>query len=160
MVVVEFSYEEMKKIVDIPLEDMIEGLSSLGAPCEYEENTKKILAELTPNSPDWYSMEGLSRALKAYYKNERPSYSAKRSDYTVIVDKSVSKVRPYTVCAVAKGIKFNDQRIRDVVLLQEKESAACDCCCMLLFVFLLCSFLFYRLYLYLSLRPSTVAIFV
>ncbi len=120
MVVVEFSYEEMKKLVELPLEDMVEGLSSLGAPCEYEKDTKKILAELTPNRPDWYSMEGLSRALKAYYKNEHPNYTAKKSDYKVIVDKSVSKVRPYTVCAVAKGIKFNDQRIRDVVLLQEK----------------------------------------
>lgn len=120
MVVVEFEYEEMKKLVDIGLEDMVEGLSSLGAPCEYEPETKKIVAELTPNRPDWYSMEGLARALKSYYKGSRPEYSVRKSDHKVIVDPSVSKVRPHTVCAVVKGLRFDDQRIRDTVLLQEK----------------------------------------
>lgn len=120
MVVVEFEYEEMKKLVDIPRDEMVEGLSSLGAPCEYEPETKKIVAELTPNRPDWYSMEGLARALRGYYQKTHPKYSVKKSEYKVVVDPSVSKVRPHTVCAVVKGLKFNDQRIRDVVLLQEK----------------------------------------
>lgn len=120
MVVVEFEYEEMKKLIDVPREDMVEGLSSLGAPCEYEPETKKIVAELTPNRPDWYSMEGLARALRGYYQKTHPKYSVKKSDYKVVVDPSVEKVRPHTVCAVVKGLEFNDQRIKDVVLLQEK----------------------------------------
>jgi phenylalanyl-tRNA synthetase beta chain len=120
MVVVEFEYKEMKKLIDIPKDDMIDGLSSLGAPCEFEPETKKIIAELTPNRPDWYSMEGLARALKAYYKKTQPKYSVKKSDYKVIVDPSVAKVRPYTVCGVVRGLEFDDQRIKDVVLLQEK----------------------------------------
>ena len=120
MVVVEFEYEEMKRLIDIPKDEMVEGLSSLGAPCEYEPETKKIVAELTPNRPDWYSMEGLARALRAYYKKTHPKYSVKKSDYKVVVDPSVSKVRAHTVCAVVKGLEFDDQRIRDVVLLQEK----------------------------------------
>jgi phenylalanyl-tRNA synthetase beta chain len=120
MVVVEFAYEEMKKLVDIPKDEMVEGLSSLGAPCEYENETRKILAELTPNRPDWYSMEGLARALKAYYRKEHPEYSVNKSDYKVVVEPSVSKTRPYTVCAVVKGLEFDDRRIKDVVLLQEK----------------------------------------
>lgn len=120
MVVVEFGYDEMKKLVDLPLKEMVEGLSSLGAPSEYEPNTKKIVSELTPNRPDWYSMEGLARALRAYYKKKHSDYAIRKSDYKVVVDPSVSKVRPYTVCGVVKGLEFNDQRIRDVVLLQEK----------------------------------------
>jgi len=120
MVVVEFSYKEMKGLIDVPREKMVEALSEMGAPSEYEEETDKILAELTPNRPDWYSMEGLARALRAYLKNEQPQYKAKKSDYKVIVDPSVGKVRPYTVCAVVKGLKLNDQRVRDAVLLQEK----------------------------------------
>ena len=40
--------------------------------------------------------------------------------YSVIVDPSVAKVRPYTACAVVKDLRFNDERIRDAVLLQEK----------------------------------------
>ena len=120
MVVVEFAYEEMKKLVDLSRDEMIEGLNNLGAPCDYEKETGKILAELTPNRPDWYSMEGLARALKAYYKGKKSSYKTKKSDYRVVVDPSVKKVRPFTVCAVVKGLQFNDERIVDMVLLQEK----------------------------------------
>jgi phenylalanyl-tRNA synthetase beta chain len=117
---VEYPYEEMKRLIDLPLEKMIASLNELGAPSEYEPEVKKIITELTPNRPDWYSMEGLARALKAYHGGERRTYSAKKSDYSVIVDPTVADVRPYTACAVVKGLEFNDERIRDAVLLQEK----------------------------------------
>jgi phenylalanyl-tRNA synthetase beta chain len=120
MVVVEFAYGEMKKLVNLPKEKMVALLSELGAPSEYEPEVDKIITELTPNRPDWYSMEGLARALKAYLGKELPEYKAKKSDYRVIVDPSVSEVRPYTVCAVVKGLEFSDERVRDAVLLQEK----------------------------------------
>lgn len=120
MVVVEYPYEEMKRLVDLPLEKMIDSLNELGAPSEYEPTVKKIITELTPNRPDWYSMEGLSRALKAYHGKGRRAYRAKKSEYSVIVDPSVAKIRPYTACAIVKGLKFNDEKIRDAVLLQEK----------------------------------------
>jgi phenylalanyl-tRNA synthetase beta chain len=120
MVVVEYLYEEMKGLVNLPLEKVVNGLSELGAPSEYEEETKKVITELTPNRPDWYSMEGLARALRAYYGKGHPEYSVEKSDYEVIVDASLAKIRPYTACAVVKGLKFNDQRITDMVLLQEK----------------------------------------
>ena len=76
MVVVEFEYEEMRRLIDLPRERMIASLSELGAPSEYEPDVKKIITELTPNRPDWYSMEGLARTLRAYHKNEKPKYAA------------------------------------------------------------------------------------
>ena len=118
MVVIEFAYDEMKKLIGLPKEKMVEILSELGAPSEYETETNKIITELTPNRPDWYSMEGLARSLRAYTKKQQTRYKVKKSNYKVIVDKSVS--RPYTVCAVVKGMAFDDQRIRDMILLQEK----------------------------------------
>jgi len=120
MVVVEYAYEDMKRLIDIPREKMINALSDLGAPSEYESEVGKIITELTPNRPDWYSMEGLARALRAFLKKEHPEYKTKKSSYAVSVDPSVAKVRPYTVCAVVKGLELDDQRIRDMVLLQEK----------------------------------------
>ena len=120
MVVVEYPYEEMKRLIDLPLEKMIASLNELGAPSEYEPEVKKIITELTPNRPDWYSMEGLSRALKSYHGGKPRRYRAKKSEYVVNVDPSVAKTRPFTACAVVKGLKFNDERIRDAVLLQEK----------------------------------------
>lgn len=120
MVVVEFAYEDMKRLVDLPRNEMVAALSELGAPAEYEKEVDKIIAELTPNRPDWYSMEGLARALKAYCGKGHPTYKTRKSKYTVIVDPSVAEIRPFTVCAVVKGLKFDDRRIRDMVLLQEK----------------------------------------
>jgi len=120
MVVVEYLYEDMKRLVGLPLEKVVNGLSELGAPSEYETETKKVITELTPNRPDWYSMEGLARALRAYYGLGHPRYKAKKSDYEVIVDASLEKIRPYTACAVVRGLSLDDQSITDIVLLQEK----------------------------------------
>lgn len=123
MVVVEYLYEDMKRLVDLPLGEMLHALNFLGAPSEYEPGVKKIVSELTPNRPDWYSMEGIARALKAYHTGIHPAYHAEKSGYKVTVDPSVAKIRPYTVCAVVKDLQFNDQRIVDMVLLQEKLHA-------------------------------------
>jgi phenylalanyl-tRNA synthetase beta chain len=120
MVVVEYAYEEMKRLVDLPLERMINSLNELGAPSEYEPGVRKIITELTPNRPDWYSMEGLARALRSYHGQPAREYSAVKSGFKVIVDSSVARIRPYTACAVVTGLRFDDQRIRDIVLLQEK----------------------------------------
>jgi len=120
MVVVEFDYEEFKGLLNLPKEKVVNGLTEIGAPAEVEEETGKICAELTPNRPDWYSMEGLARALRSYYKKENKKYLARESDYRVKVDGSVKGIRPYTACAVVKNLKFDDRRIRDIVLLQEK----------------------------------------
>ncbi len=120
MVVVEYLYEDMKKLVNLPLEKVVNGLSGLGAPSEYEPETKKIISELTPNRADWYSMEGLARALKAYYRKEIPEYKTNKSDYEVLVDAKLEKSRPYTACAVVKNLILSDERITDMVLLQEK----------------------------------------
>ncbi len=120
MVVVSFDYDEFKKLTDIPKKKVVEGLTEMGAPAEIQEDTGKIFVELTPNRPDWYSLEGLARALRSYYKKENRKYETKKSDYRVIVDEGVSKIRPFTACAVVKNLKFDDQKIKDIVLLQEK----------------------------------------
>jgi phenylalanyl-tRNA synthetase beta chain len=120
MVVVEYAYEEMKRLVDLPLEKMIASLSELGAPSEYEPGVGKVITELTPNRPDWYSMEGLARSLRAYHGKGHPGYSTEKSDFRVVIEPGVKEVRPYTACAVVRGMKLDDQRIRDMVLLQEK----------------------------------------
>jgi phenylalanyl-tRNA synthetase beta chain len=44
----------------------------------------------------------------------------KSSQYKVIIDKSVKKVRPYTSCAVIKGIRFTEENIKEVIDIQEK----------------------------------------
>lgn len=120
MVVVEYSYDEIKSKVNLTKEKIIDILNTIGAPTEEDEETKLIKSEITPNRPDWYSLEGLVRSIKTYEKSEEFKYHAKKSDYKVIIEKGVAKIRPYTVCAVIKGIKFDDQKIKEIVQLQEK----------------------------------------
>jgi phenylalanyl-tRNA synthetase beta chain len=123
MAVVEFLISDFERLSGFPKEKIIEGLTEIGAPCEEEPETKKLLVELTPNRPDWFALEGLARSLRAYYKKEIKHYSAKKGDYVVNVDASVEKVRPYTVCAVVRGLEFTDERIIDMVQVQEKLNA-------------------------------------
>jgi len=120
MVVVDYDYEEFRKVFNLPKDKVVEGLTEIGAPTEVNAETGKIYTELTPNRPDWYSLEGLARALRSYYKKENGKYEVRKSGYKVKVDDSVSGIRPYTACAAVKNLKLNDQKIRDIVLLQEK----------------------------------------
>lgn len=120
MVVVEYSYEEIKNKVKLSKEKIIDVLNEIGAPTEIDSESGLIKSEITPNRPDWYAIEGLVRSIKTYTTQEIPTYKAKKSNYQVIIEKGVQKIRPYTVCAVIKGIKFDDQKIKDIVQLQEK----------------------------------------
>ena len=36
------------------------------------------------------------------------------------IDKSVKSVRPYTVCAIAKGLRFTNEKIKEIIDVQEK----------------------------------------
>lgn len=120
MVVVEFDYKEFEEVFKEPKEKTIDILNKIGAPAEIDPETGKIFAEITPNRPDWYSVIGLGRAVRAFTKKEVKKYQVKKGEYKIVVDKKVSRIRPYTVGAVVKGLKLGDKEIRDLVLLQEK----------------------------------------
>ena len=72
MVVVEYSYDEIKSKVNLTKEKIIDILNTIGAPTEEDEETKLIKSEITPNRPDWYSVEGLVRSIK-HMKNQKNS---------------------------------------------------------------------------------------
>ena len=112
-----------EKLVEkkLPLEKLKERISYLGTDLESVTDTE-ITVEIFPNRPDLLSEQGFARAF-AQFIGTKPglaSYTAKKSDYQVIIDKSVSAVRPYTACAVIKGLSFDDEKIREVVQIQEK----------------------------------------
>jgi phenylalanyl-tRNA synthetase beta chain len=68
------------------------------------------------------STEGLARAY-ASFTGEKPGprhYKVRDSNYVAVVDEKTQKVRPYFVCAVAKGVDFSDSLIRSIIQLQEK----------------------------------------
>ncbi len=51
-------------------------------------------------------------------------YEAKKSAYTVIIEPSVASVRPFTVCAVVRGIKFDSEKIKEVKVTWKNEDVS------------------------------------
>ena len=72
------------------------------------------------NRPDLWSVEGIARELRIHLTGKIPKYKIKKSNFRMIVDKKVERVRARTVCAVVKGLKFDDYFIKQIIQLQEK----------------------------------------
>lgn len=107
-----------KKVDDKVLE---ERLPLLGTDLD-EVTSEEIDIEIFPNRPDMLSEQGLARAFSTFqgFTKGLKKYSSKKSNYKMIIEESVKNVRPYTACAVVKGLKFDDSKIKQVIQIQEK----------------------------------------
>ncbi|MBL7056552.1 phenylalanine--tRNA ligase subunit beta [Candidatus Woesearchaeota archaeon] len=107
-----------KKLPDEKLKDRI---SMLGTDLE-DVNEDEITVEVFPNRPDMLSVQGFSRAFSSFIgeKTGLSQYKVIPSKEKMIVDSSVKDVRPYTVCAIVRGLKFDDEKIKEVIEIQEK----------------------------------------
>tara|TARA_Y100000310_G_scaffold345665_1_gene467945 strand:- start:4108 stop:5739 length:1632 start_codon:yes stop_codon:yes gene_type:complete len=107
-----------KKLSTEKLKDRI---SYLGTDLESVEKNE-IVVEIFPNRPDMLSTSGFARAFSSFIgvKKGLKEYKATKSNYKVIVDKSVKDVRPFTACAVVKNLKLNDDKIKEIIQIQEK----------------------------------------
>jgi len=105
----------------LPPEQLKEKISFLGTDLEKIEGNE-IVVEVFPNRPDMLSEQGFARAFASFIGRRigLRKYVVKKSNYKVVIDKSVKGVRPFTACAVVKGIKFNDEKIKEVIQIQEK----------------------------------------
>ncbi|MEM4247073.1 MAG: phenylalanine--tRNA ligase subunit beta [Candidatus Woesearchaeota archaeon] len=110
-----------KKLGD---KELSNALSMMGAPVDAVLETE-LEVDISPNRPDWLSEQGLARSLSSFIgvKTGLRQYKVAKERYHVIVDKAVSQVRPFTVCAVVKGLKFDDEKIREIIQIQEKLHA-------------------------------------
>ncbi len=107
-----------KKLSDKDIDDR---LSMMGAPVDAVlENELQV--DIAPNRPDWLSQQGLARSLSSFLglKTGLRQYKVAREKYQVLVDRSVRGVRPFTVCAVVKGLRLDDEKIREIIQVQEK----------------------------------------
>ena len=106
-------------------EKMQDKISMFGTPIE-EVTESEVSVEIFPNRPDLLSSQGFTRALISFfkkpglkqYKTEKPE-----KDYKVLIEKSVKKVRPYTVCAIIKNLKLDDEKIKELIDIQERLHA-------------------------------------
>ena len=121
MVTLETSFKLLNKLIGrkLSINELEEILFNLGLELD-EINNDEIKIDITPDRPDMVSPQGLARALRVYLGSKNPEYKVKKSDFKVIIDKSVKEVRPYTACAVIKNLKFNEEKIKEIIWVQEK----------------------------------------
>jgi len=105
----------------LPVEKLKDRISYLGTDLE-DVNDKEIVVEIFPNRPDMLSVQGFARAFSSFIgvKTGLRHYKVEHSNEKMVVDKSVANVRPYTACAIVKGIHFDDEKIKEVIDIQEK----------------------------------------
>ena len=82
----------------------------------------EVTIEITAERSDAISTQGIARIIKSYVSKTPifPEWKVMKSKFKVIVDDSVSNVRPKTVCAVVKGLKLNNDQIKEMINVQEK----------------------------------------
>lgn len=110
-----------KKLSPDELKDLVE--YGKGEFDGYDKETDEVsVSFVDTNLPYLWSIEGVARLLKGLLGKQKgiPKLEINKSDYKVIVDKSVDKIRPYVVAFVAKGQKVNDYLIKQIIQLQEK----------------------------------------
>jgi len=124
MAKIKFSRKEAEKHFKLTAEN-VEKISMFGTPAELNDDFLEV--EIFPNRPDLISLENFARAFKAFtgkqtgmknYKINKPG-----KNFKVKIDSSVKEVRPFTACAIVKGLKFDDEKIKSVIELQEKLHA-------------------------------------
>ncbi len=110
--------KEAGKLSDEKLKDRI---SMLGTDLEGIEGDR-INVEIFPNRPDLLSQQGFGRAFAAFVgaKPGLRTYDVKKPTQKVIIDRSVASCRPFTACAVVKKLKITDERLKEIIQLQEK----------------------------------------
>ncbi|MBS3100002.1 phenylalanine--tRNA ligase subunit beta [Candidatus Pacearchaeota archaeon] len=104
-------------------EKMLDRIAMFGTPVEALTDSE-LQIEIFPNRPDLLSYQNYKMAISAFLGKSKGIKKIKLNplskNYRVIVEKAVSDVRPYTACAVIKGIKFNDKKIKEIIDIQEK----------------------------------------
>jgi phenylalanyl-tRNA synthetase beta chain len=122
MTILTLNRKELEAKIGNVDEKMEEKITMFGTPVE-ESNSKEIAIEIFPNRPDLLSLQGFARSFLQYLgKKGVAKFNAKKpeKDYKVKVDSAVKKVRPFTACSIVKGLKLNDEKIKELIEIQEK----------------------------------------
>lgn len=119
---VKFQRKEIEREIKLTPET-INKISLFGTPLE-KINDEEIEIEIFPNRPDLISLQGFLRAFKQFLgkKTGLKKYEIKKpqKNFSVNVDSSVKKIRPFTACAIIKNINLDDKKIKQIIELQEK----------------------------------------
>ncbi len=120
---IKFSKKLFEKEIGKLDEKMQDRISMFGTPLE-GFNEEEMELEVFPNRPDMLSYQGFKRSFLAFLGKktglQKYKINSPEKNFKVIVDSSVKNIRPYTACAIVKGLKFDDNKIKELIDIQEK----------------------------------------
>lgn len=119
MVVVRIGKKDLESMSGVERDRILDFFDVVGIEVKREDDDFWDL-ELYPDRPDLYSIFGLSRALRIFFKGERRVYRVLKSNVLLNVEKSVNNVRPYIGAALVRNLKLNDHMIAYIMDMQEK----------------------------------------
>ena len=123
MPVVELNLNRIKKLVsgNVTKKKIIDVLPFLGLDIESQDGDQ-IRVEYSPNRPDYSTDYGIALGLQGLLgikKGAQKISIKKEGKYKIMVDSSVSKIRPFVTGIVAKNGTINDQGIKQLMNMQE-----------------------------------------
>jgi len=105
-----------KKLTDSAIE---ENISMLGVSIE-SINGNEIALDVLSNRPDLLNVYGLARAVSCFLGlADMKNYLVNKSKYEIKVERACIEW-PYCVTAIVKNLKLDDEKIKEIIHLQEK----------------------------------------
>jgi len=120
---IKISKKQFEKEIGKLDEKMQNKIALFGTTLEKISNND-IELEIFPDRPDLLSYHGFKRSFLAFlgkkvglkeYKINKPE-----KNYSVKIESSVKDIRPYTMCAIIKNLRFNEEKIKEIIEIQEK----------------------------------------
>lgn len=121
MPVVEVQLWDVARVadMDISLDELEMVLTMLKAEVE-EANDDTLTYEASHDRPDLYSAEGLGRAVAIYKGKRRQGSYEVEGPVTELDISEAPRYRPYAYLAIVRGVRLDDEAIRQLFQLQEK----------------------------------------
>ncbi|MBI2451523.1 phenylalanine--tRNA ligase subunit beta [Candidatus Pacearchaeota archaeon] len=124
MTVITIKKSKIKENVRNKTDEEMDSLLSLFGVGVEEITESNISLDIPPNRPDLLSVPIFLASLRTFIGKENSLKKQKTSkpekNYKVEIDSSVKEIRPFTVCCIVKNISFDEQKIKEIIDLQEK----------------------------------------
>ena len=119
MALIHISANTLCKLSGLKAAQIEPTLTSLGIPLEGQEGDDLSL-EITPNRPDWLSVEGVARACYCWRTAKPKTYKALPAKVHFSVDDSVQNIRPAFGTALVRDVAIDEEFLQSLIQLQEK----------------------------------------
>lgn len=120
MVMLETEHSALNKILGkkLSIEELKDILFNLGFELE-DVQGDNLKIDITTERPDLLSTYGLGRTLRAYLGHKNNSYKIPKSEEKLKIH-NAAKEWPYAAACLVKGLKFDNEKIKEVIRIQEK----------------------------------------